>query len=143
MRAIKTPHEVDKRVGARVRMARMMAGISQEKLGEKLDLTFQQVQKYEKGTNRVSASRLSDIAKIFDKPVEWFFEGAAVTAPAGTLTVGEVDPFLELAGSPAGVALARAFRDIPDNTVRRLLVSIAEKFAEGFQDHLVERKKSA
>lgn len=151
-KAIKIPHEVDKRVGAQVRMARMMVNMSQEKLGDSLGLTFQQVQKYEKGVNRVSASRLQQIADIFGKPVEWFFSGAST--PAAVLTVGEVDPIVELSQSPAGVALARAFRDIPDGGTRRLLVSVAENFAERFQQHLapqvcehsgalLSRKKSA
>src|SRR5215467_14082693 len=72
----KTPNPIDKHVGARVRMRRMMVGMSQEKLGDALGLTFQQVQKYEKGTNRIGASRLQQIASILQVPVAFFFEGA-------------------------------------------------------------------
>src|ERR1700726_588805 len=76
MLAKKAPNPTDKHVGSRVRMRRMMLGMSQEVLGDALDLTFQQVQKYEKGTNRVSASRLQHISQILQLPVTFFFEGA-------------------------------------------------------------------
>src|SRR6267378_4357029 len=71
----KAPNPVDKYVGSRVRMRRIMLGMSQEKLGEALGLTFQQVQKYEKGTNRVGASRLQQIAEILQVPVAFLFDG--------------------------------------------------------------------
>src|ERR1044071_6986211 len=76
MIAKKAPNPTDKHVGARVRMRRMMLGMSQEKLGDALGLTFQQVQKYEKGTNRIGASRLQQISDILQVPVSFFFEGA-------------------------------------------------------------------
>ena len=75
MMAKKSPNPTDKYVGSRVRMRRLMLSMSQEKLGEKLGLTFQQVQKYEKGTNRIGASRLQHIAQILKVPVSFFFEG--------------------------------------------------------------------
>ena len=75
MMAKKSPNPTDKYVGSRVRMRRLMLGISQEKLGEKLGLTFQQVQKYEKGTNRIGASRLQHISQILKVPVAFFFDG--------------------------------------------------------------------
>ena len=71
----KAPNPVDKYVGSRVRMRRIMLGMSQEKLGEALDLTFQQIQKYEKGTNRIGASRLQQISDILQVPVSFLFEG--------------------------------------------------------------------
>ena len=74
--AKKAPNPIDKHVGSRVRMRRMMLSMSQEKLGDALSLTFQQVQKYEKGTNRIGASRLQQIANILQVPVSFFFEGA-------------------------------------------------------------------
>src|SRR4026209_2288745 len=74
--AKKTPNPTDKHVGSRVRMRRMMLSMSQEKLGDALGLTFQQVQKYEKGTNRIGASRLQQISHILQVPVAFFFEGA-------------------------------------------------------------------
>ena len=83
----KAPNPVDKYVGSRVRMRRIMLGMSQEKLGEALGLTFQQVQKYEKGTNRVGASRIQQISEILQVPVSFLFEedpaaSRALTAPA-------------------------------------------------------------
>ncbi|MGH6684511.1 MAG: helix-turn-helix domain-containing protein, partial [Pseudolabrys sp.] len=74
--AKKVPDPTDTHVGARVRMRRMMLSMSQEKLGDALGLTFQQVQKYEKGTNRIGASRLQAISNILQVPVSFFFEGA-------------------------------------------------------------------
>jgi transcriptional regulator with XRE-family HTH domain len=71
----KGPHPVDKQVGANVRTARLLKNMSQEKLGDELNLTFQQVQKYEKGTNRISASKLSELSNILDQPIGYFFNG--------------------------------------------------------------------
>src|SRR5215510_8830833 len=97
--AKKAPNPVDKHVGSRVRMRRMMLGMSQEKLGDALGLTFQQVQKYEKGTNRIGASRLQQIAHILQVPVAFFFEdvprqhealGEVIEAPSA----GYVSEFL-------------------------------------------------
>jgi transcriptional regulator with XRE-family HTH domain len=72
----KIPDPIDKHVGSRVRMGRLMLGTSQETLGNKLGITFQQVQKYEKGTNRISASRLQAMCEVLQVPVSFFFEGA-------------------------------------------------------------------
>src|SRR6184192_4062663 len=74
--AKKAPNPIDRHVGSRVRMRRMMLAMSQEKLGDALGLTFQQVQKYETGTNRLGASRLQHISHILQVPVAFFFEGA-------------------------------------------------------------------
>src|SRR5438132_8945295 len=74
--AKKAPNPIDKHVGSRVRMRRMMMSMSQEKLGDALGLTFQQVQKYEKGTNRIGASRMQQISNILQVPVSFFFDGA-------------------------------------------------------------------
>src|SRR5580700_9584612 len=81
----KAPNPVDKHVGSRVRMRRMMLGMSQGKLGEALGLTFQQVQKYEKGKNRIGASRLQHIANILQVPVPFFFDGAPAATGAEEL----------------------------------------------------------
>src|SRR5215468_9813118 len=72
----KAPNPIDQHVGSRVRMRRLMLAMSQEKLGDALGLTFQQVQKYEKGTNRIGASRLEQTSHILQVPVAFFFEGA-------------------------------------------------------------------
>src|SRR6202046_816345 len=95
----KAPNPTDKHVGSRVRMRRMMLGMSQEKLGDALGLTFQQVQKYEKGTNRIGASRLQQIPQILQVPVAFFFEGAPIVP-------GEFEPppGMQEAPSPAYVS---------------------------------------
>src|ERR1700683_926562 len=83
MIAKKSPNPIDKHVGSRVRMRRMMLSMSQEKLGDALGLTFQQVQKYEKGTNRIGASRLQQISQLLQVQVSFFFEGAPNVPPLG------------------------------------------------------------
>src|SRR6202161_1024268 len=98
MIAKKSPNPIDKHVGSRVRMRRMMLSMSQEKLGNALGLTFQQVQKYEKGTNRIGASRLQQISQILQVPVSFFFEGV----PAAQ-TIGRHEGMRE-APSPAYVS---------------------------------------
>src|SRR5580698_8657448 len=99
MIAKKAPNPIDKHVGSRVRMRRMMLSMSQEKLGDALGLTFQQVQKYEKGTNRIGASRLQQIAQILQVPVSFFFEGAPTATTIGVRVDG-----LSEAPSPAYVS---------------------------------------
>jgi transcriptional regulator with XRE-family HTH domain len=127
----KAPNPVDKYVGSRVRMRRIMLGMSQEKLGEALGLTFQQVQKYEKGTNRVGASRLQQISEILQVPVSFLFDGG----PSGA---ANTDNFSE-GSSPAyvsdflatseGLALTRAFTRITDAKMRRSIVDLVEQIA--------------
>ena len=89
----KVPNPIDRHVGSRVRMRRMLAGISQEKLGDALGLTFQQVQKYEKGANRISASKLWDIARFFRVDIGYFFEGLTGAAQPG-MAEGEAEAFV-------------------------------------------------
>ncbi len=128
----KIPNPIDKHVGSRVRMRRMLAGISQEKLGDALGLTFQQVQKYEKGANRISASRLQQIAKMLDVPVAFFFDGA----PAGdTLGDNFVDSaattyISEFLATSEGVQLTKAFTRIKSGRVRRRIIDVVEALAE-------------
>jgi transcriptional regulator with XRE-family HTH domain len=127
----KAPNPVDKYVGSRVRMRRIMLGMSQEKLGEALGLTFQQVQKYEKGTNRVGASRLQQISEILQVPVSFLFDGG----PSGAVNA---EGFRE-GGSPAyvsdflatseGLALTRSFTRITDAKMRRSIVELVEQIA--------------
>jgi len=133
MIAKKAPNPIDKHVGSRVRMRRMMLGMSQEKLGNNLGLTFQQVQKYEKGTNRIGASRLQQISQILQVPVSFFFEGAPTNANA-VRTDG-----MNEAPSPAyvsdflatsdGLALTKAFMRIADSKLRRRIVDLVEQIA--------------
>ena len=133
MIAKKAPNPIDKHVGSRVRMRRMMLAMSQEKLGNSLGLTFQQVQKYEKGTNRIGASRLQQISQILQVPVSFFFEGAPTVG-----TAPRADGFIE-APSPAyvsdflatsdGLALTKAFMRISDSKLRRRIVDLVEQIA--------------
>jgi len=122
---------IDKHVGNRVRMRRKMLNMSQQKLGDGIGLTFQQVQKYEKGTNRVGASRLQQISEILQVPVSFLFDGG----PSGVRTAegfGEgasptyVSDFLATA---EGLALTRAFTRIADAKLRRSIVELVEQIA--------------
>ncbi|MFL9824373.1 helix-turn-helix domain-containing protein [Rhodoplanes sp. SY1] len=128
----KSPNPIDQHVGSRVRMRRLMVGMSQEKLGDALDLTFQQVQKYEKGTNRIGASRLQQIAGILHVPVAFFFEGAPELddddRPTGVESVSPavVSDFL---ATVDGLALTRAFMQIADPKLRRSIVALVEEIA--------------
>jgi transcriptional regulator with XRE-family HTH domain len=118
---------VDKHVGSRARMRRMMLGMSQEKLGDALGLTFQQVQKYEKGTNRISASRLQHLSQILQVPVPFFFEGA----PGGAAGLDESPSYVnEFLATSDGLVLAKAFTRIGDPKLRRLIVRLVEDCAE-------------
>jgi transcriptional regulator with XRE-family HTH domain len=127
----KAPNPVDKYVGSRVRMRRIMLGMSQEKLGEALGLTFQQVQKYEKGTNRVGASRIQQIAEILQIPVSFLFDGG----PSGTInadgTIEGPSPSYvsDFLATSEGLALTRAFTRISDAKLRRSIVELVEQIA--------------
>src|SRR4029077_9541241 len=129
--AKKSPNPVDKHVGARVRMRRMMLNMSQEKLGDALDLTFQQVQKYEKGTNRIGASRLQAISNILQVPVSFFFEGAPHMP--GHSGMGEapspayVSDFL---ATSDGLTLTKSFMKIKSGKMRRRIVELVEQIAD-------------
>jgi len=126
----KAPNPTDKHVGSRVRMRRMMLGMSQEKLGDALGLTFQQVQKYEKGTNRIGASRLQQIAHFLQVPVSFFFEGAP-DMPSGALSGTAEAPspayVADFLGSSDGLALTKAFMRIKDPKLRRRIVDLVSQ----------------
>ena len=133
--AKKAPNPIDKHVGSRVRMRRMMLSMSQEKLGDALGLTFQQVQKYEKGTNRIGASRLQQISHILQVPVSFFFEGAPSTPGAtGLAGMGEapspayVSDFL---ATSDGLSLTKSFMRIKSGKLRRRIVELVEQIAGG------------
>lgn len=127
----KKPNPIDIHVGSRVRLRRNMLGMSQEKLGESLGITFQQIQKYEKGTNRVGASRLQAIASILSVPVSFFFEDAPgadgdVKGLAEDATTFVVD-FLN---STEGIQLNRAFARISQPKVRRKIIDLVKALAD-------------
>jgi transcriptional regulator with XRE-family HTH domain len=122
---------IDKHAGKRLRIRRKVMGMSQTKLGVALGLTFQQVQKYEKGANRMGASRLQQISRILKVPVEFFFEGV----PHGNghndqqseaLSLQYVSDYL---ASADGLQLTKAFMQIPDAGVRRSIVKLVEQIA--------------
>jgi transcriptional regulator with XRE-family HTH domain len=127
----KAPNPVDKHVGSRVRMRRLMLEMSQERLGEALGLTFQQVQKYEKGTNRIGASRIQQICDILQIPVSFLFEGA----PGGSINAeGLIEPpspayVSDFLATSEGLALTRAFTRIADAKLRRAIVDMVEHIA--------------
>jgi transcriptional regulator with XRE-family HTH domain len=124
----RSPHPIDIHAGKRVRTRRKMLGMSQTKLGVALGLTFQQVQKYEKGANRMGASRLQQISRILQVPVEFFFEGALhkhepIAPQSDAQSHQYVSDYLATADG------LRAFMQIPDITVRRSIVKLVEQIA--------------
>lgn len=129
----KKPNPVDAHVGSRVRLRRMLLGMSQERLGESMGLTFQQVQKYEKGVNRIGASRLFQISKILDVPVQFFFEEAPYAgdgSQAQGLAESDSETFiLEFLNSREGLELNRAFVKIADPKVRKSVVDLVRNLS--------------
>src|SRR5262249_42867511 len=127
----KAPHPIDQHVGSRVRMRRLMLAMSQEKLGAALGLTFQQVQKYERGANRIGASRLQQMSHILQVPVEFFFEGGPdASAPHGSngnaLSMAQIDDFVS---DPDGLRLMRAFLRIDSAALRLRIVMLVQEIA--------------
>ena len=131
----KAPNPIDKHVGSRVRMRRMMLGMSQEKLGDALGLTFQQVQKYEKGTNRIGASRLQQISLILQVPVSFFFEGAPAPPdrPDGFGEAPSPSYVTEFLATNDGLTLVKAFTRIGNAKLRRRVVDLVEEMAASEQ----------
>ncbi len=128
----KEPNPIDLHVGSRVRMRRVLLGLSQEKLGDALGVTFQQVQKYEKGTNRIGASRLQQISNFLNVAPSFFFDGARDenTAAPGMAEDGAAPFVSEFLTSPEGVALNRAFSRIRDTKVRKRIVDLVMTLAD-------------
>lgn len=127
----KNPNPIDVHVGSRIRLRRNMLGLSQERLGESLGITFQQIQKYEKGTNRVGASRLQAIASILNTPVSYFFEGAPEDAEdgAGKAADDTAPHVADFLSSSEGIQLNRAFVKIADPKVRRKVLELVKALA--------------
>jgi transcriptional regulator with XRE-family HTH domain len=130
MQAKKTgPNPIDKHVGSRVRMRRNMVGFSQEKVADALGLTFQQVQKYEKGTNRISASRLHQLAGVLQVPIPFFFEGAPQQSAKSQGKAESPNFVTDFLATDDGRTLTRAFMRIEDAKLRRRIVNLVEQVA--------------
>jgi transcriptional regulator with XRE-family HTH domain len=128
----KQPNPIDTHVGSRVRLRRMMLGMSQEKLGEHLGITFQQIQKYEKGTNRIGASRLQHIARVLTVPVSFFFEDAPGGPSADGTGLAERQPahyVVDFLSSSEGIQLNKAFINIKDAKLRRRIIDLVRALA--------------
>ncbi len=125
------PSYIDVHVGARIRMRRQLINMSQERLGELLGITFQQVQKYEKGSNRISASRLFYASKTLGVPVQFFYDGLpGMEGSDGLREPSSGDEFSAAMMSPEGVLLARAFKDANSSTMRKLIAGLARLVVE-------------
>jgi transcriptional regulator with XRE-family HTH domain len=131
----KAPGDFDRHVGRRIRMRRIQVGMSQERLAESLGVTFQQVQKYEKGANRITMSRMRIVSQVLGVPMAYFSEGApgeeGTGLGGGFAESKQADYTSELFSTPEGVALARAFSSIEDPKVRRRVVDLVTTLADG------------
>ena len=133
----KKPNPIDTHVGSRIRLRRNMLGMSQERLGENLGITFQQIQKYEKGTNRVGASRLQAIASILTVPVAILFEdapGSDGAAGKGLAEDSSTTFVVDFLNSSEGIQLNRAFARISEPKVRRKVIELVKALAQEGED---------
>ncbi|MGB7286288.1 MAG: helix-turn-helix transcriptional regulator [Salaquimonas sp.] len=130
------PNPIDIHVGSRVRLRRTMMGMSQEKLGDALGITFQQIQKYEKGANRVGASRLQEISRVLNTPISFFFEDAPGTPPGndGFKESSATNYVVDFLSSSEGLQLNRAFVKIEDPKIRRKIVELTKALANESDD---------
>ena len=126
MKDERAANAVDKKLGQRVRARRLEIGMSQERLAELLGITFQQVQKYEKGVNRIGAGRLFEVARILNVPVDFFYEGVGSSSKADT----DGAPVMEFVSSGEGLQLALAFMKIKDVKVRKRVLDLVKSLAE-------------
>jgi transcriptional regulator with XRE-family HTH domain len=126
----RNPNAIDAHVGKRLRMRRLVLRMSQETLADELGVTFQQVQKYEKGVNRVSASRLHSVAHILQVPVQFFFDGLPEIKGAGKRHRDASHSFTsDFLASSDGIAIAKAFTQIKSRTLRRRIVQLMKELA--------------
>ncbi len=131
----KKPNPIDTHVGSRIRLRRNMIGMSQERLGESLGITFQQIQKYEKGTNRVGASRLQSIASIMGVPPAFFFEDApSMSGQPGFSEMPQQEFSVDFLNSPEGIQLQRAYAKIKDAKVRRRILDLVKTLGASDED---------
>jgi len=131
--AVKKPNPIDVHVGSRLRLRRMLVGMSQEKLGDRMGLTFQQIQKYEKGANRIGASRLYHLSRILDVPVQFFFEDASRhdqdQSLQGFAEEGDGGYLIEFVNSREGLELNRYFVRIADPKIRRRIIDLVRSLS--------------
>lgn len=129
----KQANPIDALVGNRVRLRRMLIGMSQERLGELLGLTFQQVQKYEKGVNRIGAGRLYQVAHILGVPINYFYEGVVDQTTNGNPVNDDIPtpPVMEFLSSGEGLQLSLAFMRIKDGKVRKCVIDLIKSLADG------------
>jgi len=126
----RSPNPIDLHVGGRIRMRRKVLGVSQERLAEALGLTFQQVQKYERGSNRVSASKLYEIARFLGSPISYFFEGLAdPTSGEAAVVDGPEQMMHDFLMTSEGLELAAVFPKIPRGRVRRRVLDLIRSLA--------------
>ena len=128
----KQANPIDAQVGNRVRIRRMLIGMSQEKLGDLLGLTFQQVQKYEKGVNRIGAGRLFEVSRILGVPIDFFYEGVggALNERSGVAEAESAPPVMEFVSSGEGLQLSLAFMKIKDPKVRKRVLDLVKSLAD-------------
>jgi transcriptional regulator with XRE-family HTH domain len=134
------PNPIDVHVGGRIRLRRTLLGMSQEKLGEAIGLTFQQVQKYERGANRVGSSRLFDLARVLDVPISYFFEDMpnSVQEKSPSKLMGmSTPPAMEYEPDPMAkretLELVRAYYKIPDPAIRKRIFELTKSVAKGLK----------
>ena len=124
------PNPIDVHVGSRIRLRRTLLGMSQEKLGKAIGLTFQQVQKYERGTNRVGSSRLYQIAKVLSVPVSFFFDDMVAEPQAASGLAEQAEPFeANPLANRETLELVRAFQRIADATLRKRIQDLVKAIA--------------
>ena len=128
--AKKQANPIDAQVGNRVRLRRMLIGMSQERLGELLGLTFQQVQKYEKGVNRIGAGRLFEVSRILGVGIDYFYEGVNSQLAGGFSENGASPPVMEFVSSGEGLQLSLAFMKIKDPKLRKRVLDLVKQMSE-------------
>lgn len=131
----KKPHPIDTHVGGRVRLRRTMLGMSQDKLADSLGLTFQQIQKYEKGVNRIGASRVFEISRILGVPIQFFFDDFDVNTGRsyGFAESGSDDgmAMMDLLNTPEGVQLCKHFASIKEPKIRKRVLELVKSLSDG------------
>jgi len=131
----KKPHPIDVHVGGRVRLRRTMLGMSQDKLADALGLTFQQIQKYEKGVNRIGSSRVFEISRVLGVPIQFFFDDfdADTGRSYGFAETGGDDgmAMMDLLNTPEGVQLCKHFASIKNPKIRKRVLELVKSLSDG------------